>query len=77
MGDDGKRARAVSSGQSQSQGQQNQSSDKNWMDQLGLNETLDQIPQSVKDFGSKAVSQVGRLTVTQQIVGGAPAHRGA
>ncbi|SMC00665.1 conserved hypothetical protein [Hymenobacter roseosalivarius DSM 11622] len=62
--------------QSQNRGEQGSGSGvggsvKSWVDQLGLNDTLNQLPQSVKDLSSKATTQFGKLTTTQQIVGGA------
>ena len=46
---------------------------KSWLNQEELlkNVNLNQLPQSVKDFGSKAVDQFNSLTTQQKVIGGA------
>ncbi|WP_324672580.1 hypothetical protein [Hymenobacter sp. GOD-10R] len=44
---------------------------KKWLDQSNLKETVNQLPQSLKDLGTKATAQVNKLSTTQKIVGGA------
>ncbi|MBO0358220.1 hypothetical protein J0X19_09720 [Hymenobacter sp. BT186] len=46
---------------------------KSWLnqDELLKNVNLNQLPQSVKDFGSKAVDQFNSLTTQQKVIGGA------
>lgn len=54
-----------------SQPQDNQR--KSWLnqDELLKNVNLNQLPQSVKDFGSKAVDQFNSLSTQQKVIGGA------
>jgi hypothetical protein len=42
-----------------------------WIDQANLRDTVNQLPQSIKDIGSKAAEQFNKLTTTQKVVGGA------
>lgn len=44
---------------------------KKLLDESNLKNTVNQLPQNLKDLGSKATAQVGKLTNTQKIVGGA------
>jgi hypothetical protein len=46
---------------------------KSWLnqDELLKNVNLNQLPQSVKDFGSKAVDQFNNLSTQQKVIGGA------
>ncbi|WP_022825355.1 hypothetical protein [Hymenobacter norwichensis] len=46
---------------------------KSWLnqDELLKNVNLNQLPQSVKDLGSKAVDQFNSLTTQQKVIGGA------
>lgn len=52
-------------------GQQQDSQRKSWLDQDQWAKSVDQLPQSLKDFGSKAMEQVNSLSTTQKVVGGA------
>ena len=44
---------------------------KKLLDQSNIKNTVNQLPQNIKDLGSKATAQVNKLTTTQKIVGGA------
>jgi len=44
---------------------------KKLLDQSGIKNTVNQLPQNLKDLGSKATTQVNKLSTTQKIVGGA------
>lgn len=44
---------------------------KKLLDQSNIKNTVNQLPQSLKDLGTKATAQVNKLTTTQKIVGGA------
>lgn len=46
-------------------------SGKKWIEDSGVLNSVNQLPQSVKEWGSRAVSRVGDLTTTQKLVGGA------
>ncbi len=47
------------------------SSGKQWIEDSGVLDSVNQLPQSLKDLGSRAVERVNRLSTTQKIVGGA------
>jgi len=44
---------------------------KKLLDQSGIKNTVNQLPQNLKDLGTKATAQVNKLSTTQKIVGGA------
>ncbi|WBA41502.1 hypothetical protein [Hymenobacter canadensis] len=44
---------------------------KSWLDQDQWSKSINELPQSLKDLGSKALNQVNSLTPTQKVVGGA------
>lgn len=44
---------------------------KSWLDQDQWSKSINELPQSLKDLGSKALDQVNSLTPTQKVVGGA------
>ena len=46
-------------------------SGKKWIEDSGVLNSVSQLPQSVKDWGSRAATRVGDLSTTQKIVGGA------
>ncbi|MCC3153414.1 hypothetical protein Q3A66_10525 [Hymenobacter sp. BT770] len=46
-------------------------SGKKWIEDSGVLNSVNQLPQSVKEWGSRAATRVGDLTTTQKIVGGA------
>ena len=46
-------------------------SGKKWIEDSGVLNNVNQLPQSVKNWGSRAVTRVSDLTTTQKIVGGA------
>lgn len=46
-------------------------SGRKWIEDSGVLNSVNQLPQNVKDWGNRAVSRVGDLTTTQKIVGGA------
>jgi hypothetical protein len=46
-------------------------SGKKWIEDSGVLGNVNALPQSVKDWGNRAVSRVGELSTTQKIVGGA------
>ena len=45
-------------------------SGKKWVEDSGILNSVNQLPQSLKDFGNRAVARVGDLTTTQKVVGG-------
>ena len=46
-------------------------SGKKWIENSGLLNNVNQLPQGLKDFGNRAVAKVSDLTTTQKVVGGA------
>ena len=46
-------------------------SGKKWIEDSGLLNNMNQLPQGLKDFGNRAVAKVSDLTTTQKVVGGA------
>ncbi|UOQ98068.1 hypothetical protein MUN81_00920 [Hymenobacter sp. 5317J-9] len=46
-------------------------SGKKWIQDSGVLDSVNQLPQGVKDWGSRALSRVGELSTTQKVVGGA------
>jgi hypothetical protein len=44
---------------------------KSWLDQEQWAKGINELPKSLKDFGTKALDQVNSLTPTQKVVGGA------
>ncbi len=63
---------------SQGEGQQSDNvlntaleSGRKWIEDSGVLNSVNQLPQSVKDWSSRAATRVGDLTTTQKIVGGA------
>ncbi|MCR5887768.1 hypothetical protein LRS06_08245 [Hymenobacter sp. J193] len=50
---------------------QGKSGVQSWISETDWRETVNQLPQSVKDLGTKAVDQFNKLTTTQKMVGGA------
>jgi hypothetical protein len=44
---------------------------KKWLDQSGVLNSANQVPQAVKEWGNKAVTSVSGLSTTQKVVGGA------
>jgi len=46
-------------------------SGKKWIEDSHVLDSVNQLPQSVKDWGTRAVSRVGSLSTTQKVVGGA------
>ncbi|GAC1378342.1 MAG: hypothetical protein NVSMB30_26210 [Hymenobacter sp.] len=46
-------------------------SGKKWIEDSGVLDSVNQLPQTIKDFGNRAVSRVGDLSTTQKVVGGA------
>ena len=46
-------------------------SGKKWIEDSGVLDSVNQLPQSLKDLGTRAVERVNRLSTTQKIVGGA------
>ncbi|AII51617.1 hypothetical protein [Hymenobacter sp. APR13] len=44
---------------------------KSWLDQEQWSKSINELPKSLKDLGSKALDQVNSLTPTQKVVGGA------
>ncbi|WP_310393072.1 hypothetical protein [Hymenobacter sp.] len=44
---------------------------KKWIEDSGVLNNANQLPQSLKDLGNRAVARVGELTTTQKVVGGA------
>jgi hypothetical protein len=44
---------------------------KSWLDQDQWSKSINELPQSLKDLGTKALDQVNSLTPTQKVVGGA------
>ena len=47
------------------------SSGKKWIEGSGVLDSVNQLPQSIKDLGNRAVARVGGLSTTQKVVGGA------
>lgn len=50
---------------------------KKWLDEKGILEGANQVPQAVKEWGNKALSSVNSLSTTQKVVGGALLLAGA
>ncbi|MBF9223506.1 hypothetical protein [Hymenobacter ruricola] len=46
-------------------------SGKKWIEDSGVMDTVNQLPQGVKDWGTRALSRVNELSTTQKVVGGA------
>jgi hypothetical protein len=46
-------------------------SGKKWIEDSGMLDGVNQLPQSLKDLGSRALNRVNGLTTTQKVVGGA------
>jgi hypothetical protein len=46
-------------------------SGKKWIEDSGMLDSVNQLPQSVKDLGNRALDKVNGLSTTQKIVGGA------
>ncbi|MDB5236235.1 MAG: hypothetical protein JWR44_3228 [Hymenobacter sp.] len=46
-------------------------SGKKWIEDSGVLNSVNGLPQNVKEWGTRAISRVGDLTTTQKIVGGA------
>ena len=46
-------------------------SGKQWIEDSGVLNSVNQLPQSIKDLGSRALNKVNGLTTTQKVVGGA------
>ena len=46
-------------------------SGKKWIEDSGVLNNVNQLPQSVKDWGSRTLSRVNELSTTQKVVGGA------
>ncbi len=46
-------------------------SGKQWIEDSGVLNSVNQLPQTLKDFGNRAVSRVNDLSTTQKVVGGA------
>ena len=46
-------------------------SGKKWIEDSGVLNSVNQLPQTLKDFGNRAVARVGDLSTTQKVVGGA------
>jgi len=46
-------------------------SGKKWIEDSGVLDKANQLPQSLKDLGNRAVARVSDLTTTQKVVGGA------
>ena len=46
-------------------------SGKKWIEDSGLLNNVNQLPQGLKDLGNRAVAKVNDLTTTQKVVGGA------
>jgi hypothetical protein len=44
---------------------------KKWLDESGVLNNANQVPQAVKEWGNKAVTSVSGLSTTQKVVGGA------
>ena len=44
---------------------------KKWIEDSGVLNSVNQLPQSLKDLGSRAVARVNGLSTTQKVVGGA------
>ncbi|MDO7848908.1 hypothetical protein Q5H92_21260 [Hymenobacter sp. M29] len=46
-------------------------SGKKWIEDSGVLDSVNQLPQSLKDLGNRAVARVNELSTTQKVVGGA------
>ena len=46
-------------------------SGKKWMEDSGVLNSVNQLPQSIKDLGNRALDRVNGLSTTQKVVGGA------
>ena len=46
-------------------------SGKKWIEDSGVLNSVNQLPQALKDFGNRAAARVGDLSTTQKVVGGA------
>lgn len=46
-------------------------SGKQWIEDSGVLNSVNQLPQSIKDLGARALDKVNGLTTTQKVVGGA------
>lgn len=46
-------------------------SGKKWVEESGVLNSVNQLPQSLKDLGNRAVARVSELSTTEKIVGGA------
>ncbi|MBU6119778.1 hypothetical protein [Hymenobacter siberiensis] len=46
-------------------------SGKKWIEDSGVLNSVNQLPQSLKDFGTRALDKVNGLSTTQKVVGGA------
>ena len=46
-------------------------SGKKWIEDSGMLNNVNQLPQALKDLGNRAVARVGDLSTTQKVVGGA------
>ena len=46
-------------------------SGKKWIEDSGVLNSVNQLPQSLKDLGNRAAARVGDLSTTQKVVGGA------
>ncbi|MDO7850889.1 hypothetical protein [Hymenobacter convexus] len=46
-------------------------SGKKWIEDSGVLDSVNQLPQSLKDLGNRAVARVNDLSTTQKVVGGA------
>ena len=44
---------------------------KKWIENSGMLNSVNQLPQALKDLGNRAVTRVGDLSTTQKVVGGA------
>ena len=47
------------------------SSGKKWIEDSGVLDNVNQLPQTLKNFGNRAVARVSDLSTTQKVVGGA------
>ena len=47
------------------------SSGKKWIEDSGVLNSVNQLPQSLKDLGNRAVDRINGLSTTQKVVGGA------
>lgn len=70
----GQRATGESSQSSQAEGtvvDQLMDRGKKWIEDSNLGQRVNDLPNTLRDFGQQAVSRVGSLSTTQKIVGGA------